>query len=235
MSGALSALLLAGGGIVGPPLSFKGLFSQTTGGGFTSGGATYTAVPIGPAAANRTVMLFATIREASGNTIDTVTIGGVSAVNMGHTFNSNVGVTLIYLWVATVPTGTTADIIVTYSGAIDRADGLSVYVTYGLNSNTPTATASSILTNGPALSLPVSLGGFIIAAAYTFHCPSVAVSWSGVVADGEILTDPSPSTLPQILSSASTSLCPAASPRTVSGTYNGTSTDEPVALSAAFR
>lgn len=219
-----------------PTLIYNGSASQTTGGGFISGGATYTAFPVGPAAANRTVLVMAVFRHGpvSPEVINSVTIGGISASNVAQTFNSaGANYTLMYMWVANVPTGTTANIVVTYSASIDRADGVQVWSAYGLSSTTPVASASSLSTTVSPLSLNVSAGGIVVASTWSFTpVVSPPCAWAGVTANGDILTDPSGA---QLMSAASANFVPAASPRTVSCTYNATSGFEPAALSVSFR
>lgn len=232
MAGALSAVLLMDRG---PTLAFQTILSSTTGGGGSKAGVTYTATPIGPAATNRTIICGAVLRENGGEQIASVTIGGISATNVSHVFNSNVFVTTMYFWVASVPTGTTADIVVTYTNPVDSADGLAVWAAYGLNSNTPTDTAGSISATAPSLNVVVADGGFVLATTWTLQVPSVAVaSWTGVTAKGEVLGDPGTSPA-EYFSAASASDLAAASPRAVSATYNGTSTFEPCALAVSFR
>ena len=222
----------------GPALLFETILSSTTGGGGIKSGVTYSSVPIGPAAANRTVIVAAALRENGVETISSVTIGGISATNggsPGFKCNSQTFVTCMYVWEATVPTGTTANIVVTYTNPVDSADGLAVWSAYGLTSNTPTATANSVSTTAPSLNLNVSAGGIVVAATWTIQVPSVAcASWTGVTAQGEVLGDPGTSPA-EFMDAASASSLVAGTPRTVGCTYNGTSTNEPVAFAASFR
>lgn len=116
------------------PVTFS--FTANT---YTVGAATvftFTSTAIGTAAADRLVEVG--ISSASGVAISTVTVGGVSAVYKA-TAGTGAG-SLIELWQAAVPTGTTGDIVVTY-GASNAKCGIGVAAVYGAS-----ATLSSVQT-----------------------------------------------------------------------------------------
>lgn len=231
----LPPVIFATAGATGPTLVFNTVLSSTTGGGGVKAGVTYSSVPISTAAANRTIILAAALRENGIQTIATITVGGVSATNVGRACNSGTFATCMDIWVAAVTTGTTATIVVTYSASVDAADGLGVWSAYGLTSSTPTATANSFSTTAPSLNLNVSAGGLVVAASWTIQVPSVAcAAWTGVAPQGEVLGDPGTSPA-EFFDVASASNLTAGAPRTVGCTYNGTSTNEPVAFAASFR
>lgn len=231
MSGILPAAVL-GGLKNGPIVTFQGLFSTTTGGGGVKAGETYTAAPLGVPAANRTIIVCCSLRENGVETIASVTIGGISATNVGQTFNSGTFVTGMVFWVAAVPTGTTGNIVVTYTNPVDSADGCAIWAAYGLTSTTPTALAHDFSTTAPNVSLNVSDGGCILACTWVQSVPSVATRWTGITANAEVVGDPITT---QICSAGSLANLAAASPRTVSATYNGTSSAETCAFAASFR
>jgi hypothetical protein len=121
---------------------------------------TWTSQDIGTAAADRHVVVGVPLRAAGNITISSVTVGGISATQL-KTIDGEVGAntTSVDLWIAAVPTGTTASIVVTFSGAPAR-HGIAVWAVYG---STGTASASvSSLSNGSSTSLTVPAGGVAI-------------------------------------------------------------------------
>ena len=95
---------------------------------------TFSTQALGAAHSNRRIAVFISgSAAASGRTISTVTINSASAavVSDGVTSASADGgggstTRLSALWIATVPTGTTGDIVITFSGAVERC-AISVY------------------------------------------------------------------------------------------------------------
>ncbi len=89
-------------------------------------------------------------------TINTVTVGGISATTVAERAS---GVTFGEIWEAAVPTGATADIVVTHSGATNRS-GIGVFAVYGAKA---TAGATTTSTADPLnINKNVSSGGVII-------------------------------------------------------------------------
>lgn len=138
---------------------------------------TFTAVAIGAAASNRYVFVSIPYYNGTLNSysIASVTIGGVLATIHTQPFqtaaNSYGGVALVS---ALVPTGTTADIVITWaaSGASFYRPRIGVYRVTGLQSNTPFAivTDTQVVSsaNMPhSKSINVTKGGIVIVAGYT--------------------------------------------------------------------
>lgn len=122
---------------------------------------TFTGKAIGPAAANRYVFV-ATFQHANTRTVSSLTVGGISATLV----KSQAGGSLTTeLWMANVPTGTTATIVVTWSGSVSIACGIGVWSATGLNSTTAVATGGDTVNNDPTLTLTSTPGGFGISAA----------------------------------------------------------------------
>jgi hypothetical protein len=114
--------------------------------------ATYTDAPIGTAAANRVVWVAVGIRGLSGNsrTIDSITIGGVTATLVATTSSANASA-IGYL---VVPAGTTATVVVTCSGFTSRN---VIYVgTVYPESVTPIDT-DSVVTSGTSTARDLTL------------------------------------------------------------------------------
>lgn len=205
------------GAALGPSLTFTASVTQTAGAGGVATGRTYTGVAIGTAAANRTVIVADGFRDAGNCPLSSMTIGGISATRVAQNVNSVTNTTITSIWVAAVPTGTTATIVTVYCASTDSAEGLGVYAAYGLNSSTPTATSGSSSSTAPSLNLNVSAGGMVIAVAWALGQSQPMCSWTGVTSDYDMPSDPTSSQ--QIQDGASAQKLPAASPKGVSCTY----------------
>lgn len=137
MSRVAQMALLGTGGVAAPAaLAFEAITTNPTEGQTI----TFTGVAIGAAASDRYV--FVAIPYYNGGTsnisIASVTIGGVLATIYSQPFNASAirgGAALVS---ALVPTGTTADIVITYaaSGSFFRPR-IAVYRVTGLQSNSP--------------------------------------------------------------------------------------------------
>ena len=97
---------------------------------------TYSAMDIGTAAANRNVVIICHARSAN---INSATIGGVAATLHAHFLD---GVQRVAVLSAVVPTGTTADIVVTHSGnpggvavGVHAAYGTLAYASHATEGN----------------------------------------------------------------------------------------------------
>lgn len=153
------------GAIAGPfPPDFSHTASTADDGNTTA--YTFTAQAIGAADIGRRVFVSATSSASSLNSgISAITIGGIAATihaatnNTGNTRNGVVAIAS-----AIVPTGTTADVIVTHPLSVLGCH-ISVYRATGLVSGTPTDTATS--DNAGNLLIDIPVRGFVIACAAT--------------------------------------------------------------------
>ena len=145
---------------------------------------TFSGVDIGTAATDRVVIVYVSFQNASA-TISGVTIGGVTAtidVQGGGTNGNNRNG-----WArAVVPTGTTADIVVTAINAVPKSCGIGVYrsagytVTLSDTLNVPGATPLSLSGDITAIA-----GGVILAGA-TWRDYSTTATWTGVTEDWDL-------------------------------------------------
>lgn len=86
---------------------------------------TFTAVSLGTAHADRKILIaVSTEGGASGTPPTTVTIGGISATQLTSNGTSS---EFVAFWIATVPTGITGDIILTWSGITPRDVAFGLY------------------------------------------------------------------------------------------------------------
>lgn len=120
-------------------------------------------------------------RSGSTRTISGVTVAGVSATELiDYVSNtSNCG-----MYIAHVPTGTTGNVSVTFSGSMVRA-GVGIWAITGLNSATPIDVAQS---NTLSVSIDVVSGG--VAAAVGYNHSTSTQTWTGLDKDFQVnITD----------------------------------------------
>lgn len=157
------------GAVAGPaPPDFSHTASTADDGNTTA--YTFTAQAIGVAAIDRRIFVSATSSAPSANVgISAVTIGGISATI--HAASNNTGNTrngIVAIASAIVPSGTTADVVVTHPLSALGCH-ISVYRATGLTSGTPTDTATA--DNAANLLLDIPVRGFVIACAATVSGP----------------------------------------------------------------
>lgn len=135
---------LQGAGGSSTPLSLTYQGSVTTTSASTT--FTYTSAPIGTAASNRLVVVVVGNRWGAGSNtlnVNSVVIGGVSATRQVVTTSP----TIVSIWSAVVPTGTTANVVVTYSQG-PLGTSMSVYTIHGGASATAKTTAQAVQSGG---------------------------------------------------------------------------------------
>jgi hypothetical protein len=94
---------------------------------------TFAAQPIGTASATRRVIVGTVQGLTSAVTASSVTIGGISASLLKRQVVGNGNAEF---WMATVSSGTTADVVVTWSSLVGRC-GVAIWSVPNLNSDTP--------------------------------------------------------------------------------------------------
>ena len=176
---------------------------------------TFASKAIGTALATRSVFV------ATDITLTTMTIGGVSAVKIVQ------GGTLS-IWVAPVPTGSTATIILTTPGTPGYGIRIQVWAAYALLSLTAHATKSvSLGASAGAIDVSVNTPdlGVVVAASANYRSDPAA-TWSGLMTDNNMNTGL------DTISAASISDTVSATPRSISVSWPATAND---AVSASFR
>jgi hypothetical protein len=123
---------------------------------------------IGAASATRRIAVAVARRSANG--ILSATIGGVSATEDGVTTAGGNGVSVIS---AVVPTGTTADIVVNFSGAPQRC-GIGWW---SLDDIDPTGQSASSVGTTPSPTVSTQSGDFVICGALT-NSSGATYSWT---------------------------------------------------------
>lgn len=140
------------------------------------------------------VALYGSCIGTPGATISTVTIGGVSATQSIISIGNNASNTSSFvcgIYSAAVPSGTTADIVVTYSLGMAKA-GVSVYTIKGNASITPTATNHFENTSATQSNLNTTTpsgNSVVLAAVYYGSGADVTVTWAGLTKRDELYWD----------------------------------------------
>ena len=118
---------------------------------------TYAAQNLGAASSGRVIVVGVSGRQSTARTITGVTIGGVTATEWGTRGSSQ---NPLGIWAATVPSGTTGDVVVTFSSGMLRSRIVMWAVTGGASlSNASSGTDTATVTG--------AAGGFIVAVANT--------------------------------------------------------------------
>lgn len=126
---------------------------------------TFSGKLIGDAASDREVFVsVASYNQGAARSISSVTIAGVTATAVASQMHAPGSFcTYAGLWRASVPTGTTGDVVVTFSGTMTGCE-IVVYAGYNMASTTPDATIASTTVNSAA-NLATVNGGFAISIA----------------------------------------------------------------------
>lgn len=135
---------------------------------------TFSNKAIGSAASNRTILVLAQPGTAL-NTVTSVTVGGVSATVVPSTTNR--------FWLASVPSGTTATVVMNTS-ATTGAVAIGLYAIYGSLNQVPFDNQSTSGTGTTSVNLNVEAGGIAICYGLTTSITTASdQSWSGVTED----------------------------------------------------
>lgn len=160
----------------------------TSGSGGVASGRSYTGVSISTAAGNRYVIVTNGFRSGPSCPLASMTIGGVAASRVAQNIVSITNTTITSIWIANVPTGTTATIATTYCGSVDSAEALGVYVVYGLTTGFVDSGSSSSATV-PKMTIAVPASGYIISAAWALGQTS-SITQLTLLPDFALLSDP---------------------------------------------
>lgn len=153
---------------------------------FTADATQYTssALGIGTASATRYVLAGLVARHATITpNVTGITIGGVSATACGAAVEQETGTTQAF-FIAAVPTGTTAVVVVDWDQTVLRM-GLTLWALTGLQSTTPTNVYAdtSLASNAYSVSIDVTANGAAYAIA---QCNSaLTTTWAGLTEDHE--------------------------------------------------
>ena len=137
---------------------------------------TFSSQSLGAADAERDIYVFTGAQPGSAGAVSTLTVNGVSASLVAASNNSS---TYFEWWVARVPTGTTGDVVVTWSASKGNCS-ISVYRVVGGTFATSTAQGGT----DPTTSLDIQGygGGVVIAGAFAGEGSSTH-TWTGPTED----------------------------------------------------
>lgn len=186
---------------------------------------TFSSQAIGTASSTRRVIVAcAGDATTAGRSLSSATIGGISAsINVQVTGGSSNVSAIIS---ATVPTETTASVVLTFSGAMNRA-ACKVYAVDGLINTNPIDTATNTTAAGLTTSIDWRAGGFSIGVAGQNDGTSEC-TWVGLTEDQEISYDGTDASFASLLPTSS------ALAQTVSATWAPTSSRASLAV-ASYR
>ena len=155
--------------------SFRGVTTDTS--DVSASSYTFASADIGTANANRVVVVGVGHNDATS--VDSVTIGGVSATRAGSQ-PASAGATAS-LWYLNVAAGTTANIVVTLSVGTANRCVIAVWaVVPDILSPNDTASGTAINTSGAnANDLDVRAGGLVLAMAYNSNTSGLTPTWNG--------------------------------------------------------
>jgi hypothetical protein len=186
--------------------------------GLTSTRSSYTfnSVAFSEPSADRYIIVSVHGRQTTTPTLNSVTIGGVSATLLVQQRNTSSGLSISSFWIAYVPTGTSGSVVVTFSGNMGRCMGHS-YAIYNLNSTTPisTATAGTANTNPLILNANVQPNTVYLATVHNNNSTTSSTAWSGADEQYDVRAEGQTSGAIYYASINET-------PRAVSATFSGT-------------
>lgn len=144
---------------------------------YDSAFATFTAQPIGAADSSRRVLVAVTLFDTSGTFPQSVTVGGVAATKL-------VSEAVTSIWSAAVPTGTTADVVVSSFNGATTIDSCAIKVFRLVGANpTPTesvVTATSFV-GDPTIAVTTPSGGGSLIYGWTESLGSTATMVNATV------------------------------------------------------
>lgn len=143
---------------------------------------TFAGQNLGAADAGRYIVVCVESRASLARTISTVTVGGVSASIAVQVSNGN---NVAGIAIAAVPTGTTGDVVVTFSGSVLRA-AVQLYRVLGIDSATPADFDSSAAAD-PTVNLDVPAGGVAFGCVLTTSTGTTA--WTGLTEDHDSVVE----------------------------------------------
>ncbi len=140
---------------------------------------TFTNKAIGTAATGRRIIVGVSSGAGSSATISSLTIGGNAATQVAF-LDGTVSLSMISaIYILQVDTGTTATIVVTFSGSRSSC-GVGVWAAYDLQSSTATFTGTSSGSPPSVGSVSCNAGGVIVAQSIVYAGSTPTFTWSGL-------------------------------------------------------
>jgi len=212
----------AGSSFTTPPATIT-FGAQTAVCASTSSTCTASAQAIGTADPARLVVVYFNL--GTSLTVSSVTIGGVTATQL---INFPDGTLRSYFYSATVPTGTTANFVVNYSGTTGTGGvPFASWSLYNLQSTTPIDAQGSFATPG-VITLNTQAGGVAMVG-------SNQIATSPTIAFSNFTQNFNANTLNAAIRVAGGSLSTSGTTRGETATYGGTSPSERALIGVSFR
>lgn len=124
----------------------------------TAGDITFSSMMIGLPDSTRNIIIAVSQNDSRSSAVTSLLIGGISATKIGEIENASGSI--LQCWIATVTSGSTANVVVSIPGTCNFLC-VSTFYSYGLKSKTPTSVSSSISAPG-STSVTVPDNGFAI-------------------------------------------------------------------------
>ncbi len=138
---------------------------------------TFSAQSFGPESSDRHIIVTVVSRKSGASTtISGITIGGVTATIVRQVTNTVTNTDVAGIAIASVPTGATGDIVVTFGATMVRC-AIGVYIARNLTSITSSDNDSSTAAD-PTVTLDIPADGFAIGVGLTAAASSAA--WTGL-------------------------------------------------------
>jgi len=162
-------------------------YLQTAAGSGDQSSYTCAACNIGAAASDRYIIVVVHTRDSgtAAKTLNSVTVGGVQATILSQVQSASTNSNIAGLAIVRMPTGTTADITITFSEVMLRA-AISVYRVTGISAATPYDLVTSTASN-PSGTIDVPAGGFAIGVANSGA--NTTASWTGLTEDYDAVVE----------------------------------------------
>ena len=145
---------------------------------------TFSSQNLGTADGARLIICGIASRAGGSSTISSVTIGGVSAtIVVQINTSADSGWNSAGIVIAAVPTGTTGDVVITFSAGQARC-AIALYSTIDTASETASDTDSNAAAD-PSVSIDCPASGYIIAVA-CFSVGTGTTTWTGVTEDYDV-------------------------------------------------
>lgn len=153
---------------------------------------TFAGQNLGPASPDRYILFGVALRDEAGGaaeTVSTATIAGVAATKIVEI--APTGRVSASLFIAFVPTGTSADVVINATNGCSGA-GVSLLRITNLSNTTAFDTATSAAANPASLTLDVPAGGFAVAVdlIYSNANGSATAAWTGLSENSDLILEP---------------------------------------------
>lgn len=141
---------------------------------------TFASVPFGAAAASRAVLIGVSWQTASGATISSATVAGISATTIVQSGPSP-GNRFCGIIIAPVPTGTNGTVVINFTSNCINC----TYASYGITGLSSLAASSAVTSTAinPTATISVNARGSVVAIVCGGSSSPPSTSWSGLTSD----------------------------------------------------